>query len=55
MEMLGLTSGKVKERTLCGETNAVKLYTGHSYWQIVRENSFTLLNFIRLSVRVLIP
>jgi len=46
----GLTNKEAIERRHRGQGNDVKLETGRSYWQIIRENIFTFLNIVFFAI-----
>ena len=48
----GLTNKEAIERRHRGQGNDVKLETGRSYWQIIRENIFTFINIVFFAISV---
>jgi len=50
--LTGLTLGEVVDRRRRGLGNDAKLETGRSYWQIIKENIFTLINIIFFGISV---
>lgn len=53
-QQTGLTSAEVAERIAKGESNAIKPYTERTYWQIIRDNIFTLFNLALLALMVVL-
>ncbi len=51
--LTGLTAGEVVDRRRRGLGNDTKLETGRSYWQIIKENIFTLINIIFFGISVI--
>ncbi len=51
--LTGLTAGEVVDRRRRGLGNDAKLETGRSYWQIIKENIFTLINIIFFGISVI--
>lgn len=51
--LTGLTAGEVVDRHRRGLGNGAKLETGRSYWQIIKENIFTLINIIFFAISVI--
>src|SRR4028118_1706427 len=48
----GLTEGEVSDRRAAGQGNNVQLQTSRSYRQIVKENLFTFINGVFLTISV---
>lgn len=48
----GLTTQEAIDRRHRGQGNDVKLETGRSYWQIIRENIFTFINIVFFAISV---
>ncbi len=48
----GLTTKEAIDRRHRGQGNDVKLETGRSYWQIIRENIFTFINIVFFAISI---
>lgn len=54
IQPFGLTSAAVAERIAKGESNVVKQYFERTYWQIIRDNIFTLFNLVLLALVIVL-